>query len=151
MLQAISRFFRERIEERADADPERSLQLACAALLIEVSRADLSVDEAELKVVEDAIVRKFGIDAEQARELVELGRQEAARSTSDYDFVRLINEHFDPARKHRLVELFWEVAYADGVLDKYEEHLVRHLAELLHIPHRDFIALKLKVQERRGH
>ena len=61
-----------------------------------------------------------------------------------------MNEHFSAPEKVDLFSCLWQVAYADGRIDKYEEHLLRRIADLLHISHRDFIRTKLAVQERRS-
>ena len=63
---------------------------------------------------------------------------------------RLINRHFSQEEKNHIVELLWEVAYADGELDKYEEHLVRKLADLIYVPHRSFIRAKHRAKARLG-
>jgi len=64
-----------------------------------------------------------------------------------YQFTGLINQHFTPEQKVRVVEMLWQVAYADGHLDPYEEALVRKIADLIHVPHRQFIQAKHRVAE----
>ncbi|SRR5690606_6078327 len=149
MLDAIRRFFESRLTAAAP-DPEHRLQLATAALLLEVARADFDTHHVELAAVERAIGRTFRLSEAEVQELLRLAEDEVREATSDYAFTSLVNSGFDAADKIRLVELLWEVAYADGELDKHEEHLIRRIADLIYVPHREFIAAKLRVAERQG-
>lgn len=150
MLDAVRRFFEQRI---AAPDPGRSqehrIQLATAALLLEVARADRVTEDLELDAVELAIGRVFKLSREEANELIDLAEQEVEDSTSHFGFTSLVKDHFSPEEKVLLVEMLWRVAAADGRVDKYEESLVRRVADLIYVPHRDFIAAKLRVIDQR--
>ena len=152
MLQAIQRFFETHIappgNEADQGKAEHSYQLATAALLIEMSRADYEVKQAERLSIMEAIQRAFRLPPEETQELLRLAELEAEKSTSLHEFTSLINGHFSPEQKQHVVELLWQVAYADAQLDKYEEHLVRKIADLLYVPHKGFIQAKHKVQAR---
>lgn len=154
MLQAIQRFFEASIEKPAHAHggsaAEHAYQLATAALLIEMTRADHNVQQAERDAVTTAIRRTFELSVAEIDELVELAELEATEATSLYEFTSLINTHFEPDEKHRIIEQLWHVAFADGEIDKYEEHLVRQVAELIHVPHREFIQAKHRVKALHG-
>lgn len=152
MLAAIRRFFEEQLSPSSASkqSPEQRLQLATAALLLEVARADQDIHKLELVTVEDAITRTFQLSADAMADLIRLAEEQVRQSTSDYAFTSLVNKGFEHADKVRLVELLWEVAYADGELDKYEEHLIRRIAELIYVPHQEFIAAKLRVAEKVG-
>lgn len=146
MLNAIRQFFDTHIAElSSDPDPRERAhahRLATAALLIEMTRADQEVKAVEREAVARAIDKAFGLPAEETRKLVALAESEADQATSLYEFTRLINQHFSDDEKNRIIELLWEVAFADGELDKYEEHLVRKLADLIHVSHSTFIRAK---------
>jgi uncharacterized tellurite resistance protein B-like protein len=86
--------------------------------------------------------RAFELDASQTAELLTLAEQDANEATSLFEFTRLINKHFDAEQKQHFVELLWHVALADGEIDKYEDHLVRKVADLIHVPHLSFIRAK---------
>ena len=152
MLDSIKRFFDANVTAATQAsnpvDQERAYQLATAALLIEMTRADHDVKTVERGAVTQAVQRAFGLDASQTEELVELAEQEADAATSLYEFTRLINRHFDAKQKEHIVELLWHVALADGEIDKYEDHLVRKVADLIYVPHLSFIRAKHKAIER---
>ena len=68
-------------------------------------------------------------------------------STSLYEFTRVINDNYTPQQKLQLISAMWVVAYADGNLDKYEEHLIRRVAELTYVAHEDYIRAKLRAQD----
>lgn len=148
MLDAIQDFFRARIDPQHKAgDEQRSLQLATAALLFEMLRADHQEDPEERRTLESVLRKCFSLSRDETRELAALADDEAANAVSLYQFTGLINRHFSPQQKIQVVEMLWQVAYADGRLDRYEEALVRKIADLIHVPHRDFIRAKHRVAE----
>ena len=153
MLERIRGFFEERIAplvgDAPEADREHAFQLATAALMMEITRADHQIDDAEREAVGHAIRQAFELDEAETAELVHLAEEEAAEATSLYQFTSLVNERFPPEEKAHVMELLWQVAYSDGSLDKFEEHIVRRIADLIHVPHRVFIATKLKVADDR--
>ncbi len=152
MLQALSRLFRDSPHELpgppAGADRDRACRVAGAALLVEMSRADHEVTPVERDAIEGALRHVFGLDPPAAAALYREAERLADDATSLYEFTRLINDHFRPAEKEKLIELLWSVAFADGALDKYEEHLVRRVADLIHVSHRTFIRAKHRASER---
>ena len=133
--------------DTASSSIERDLELAAAALLVEMTRADDHVQAVEEASVIDAVRDAFGLDEAQAAALHERAVDRADEAVSLYEFTRLLNDRLDDARKQHLVELLWRVAAADGDIDRYEEHLVRKIADLLYVPHARFIQAKLRVLE----
>lgn len=152
MFASIKRFFDANLTAATQAsnpvDQERAYQLATAALLIEMTRADHDVKSIERTAVTQAVQRAFELDASQTEELLALAEEEADTATSLYEFTRLINRHFDAKQKEHIVELLWHVALADGEIDKYEDHLVRKVADLIYVPHMAFIRAKHNAIER---
>lgn len=148
MLDTFKSFFSQRVLAGAGEQPsEHSLKLAAAALLLEVSRADFDIQDEELSVVAQRLRKTFELDEAETEELVNIALSESEESLSLHPFVRMINENFEADQKRHIVEDMWRVAYADGELDKYEEHRIRKIAELLYVSHGDFIRAKLRVQE----
>ena len=82
--------------------------------------------------------------------MIGLSHSEKHEATDYYAFTSLLNAHYTQQQKIKLVEDLWQLAYADNELDKYEEHLLRRLADLLHVPHHDFIRTKHKVLKERN-
>ena len=152
MLDSIRKFFRDHMatDPAADAAGAASrARVAAAALLVEVVRSDHKFPEVEREAVMASAGRKFGLDEASARALVELAEAEAKEAHDLYQFTSLINASFSPEQKVRLVEELWRVAWADDVLHHYEEHVIRKVADLIHVPHSAFIAAKLRVQDAR--
>jgi uncharacterized tellurite resistance protein B-like protein len=148
VLRAIQDYFRSKIEPDLRAGPDQhGLQLATAALLFEMLRADADEHPEERDILERALQATFMLSDSETQELARLAEREAAESVSLYQFTGLINKHFSRDDKVRVVEMLWQVAYADGRLDRYEEALVRKIAELIHVPHRQFMQAKHRVMQ----
>lgn len=124
---------------------ERDLQLASAALLVEVSTADHSLDAREEHAIIEAIRKTYAMDRTDIEALVQEAKTISANAPSLYDFTRVINEHCSEEEKYRLVCECWRVAFTDGHLDKYEDHRIRKIAELIYLPHSLYIKAKLEV------
>lgn len=150
MLQNISIFFEKYLNPTLESDTGDEvidrLHLASAALMIELSKADYSIDDSELKKISSILQKKFDLPEDTLEELFDLAQQEAEDATSLYQFTSLINEAYEYPAKITLIQNMWEVAFADGNLDRYEEHLIRKVAELLYVSHSDFIKTKLAVK-----
>ena len=138
---ALRRLFGGRAQP---VDEEHARRLAVAQLLLEIARADLDVATAEMAVVRAHLARAYALDDAQLDELVATASSRVERSVSLHDTVQVINQALGPDDKARIIGALWQVAYADGRLDPYEEALLRRLAELLYVPHGTFIREKLK-------
>jgi uncharacterized tellurite resistance protein B-like protein len=145
MLKSIRDFFERNVV--SDARPQHTIELATAALLIEVVRIDRETQPAERDAVLRAVHEKFGLSGAEADELLRLAEEEMRQSTDYYQFTSLINARFTHEQKQRVIELMWRVAYADDVLSAHELHLMRKIAGLLHVPDGDYIAAKLRAKE----
>lgn len=145
MIGALRKLFETPPEETA-AQREHRARLAAAALLIETARADFSEDRTEESALEGLLRESLGLQAAEITHLVEQASTELDEATSLYDFTRVINDHFSVAQKQELITNMWRVAYADGRLDKYEEALIRQVAELTYVTHSDYIRAKLAAQ-----
>jgi uncharacterized tellurite resistance protein B-like protein len=157
MLRSIQRFYNEFIQPRPEPDgitnrevTDRALRLATAALLIEVTRADRAVSEAEMAVVDEVLRDTFDLTEAEAQELIALGEAQAAEAVSLYEFTYLIDKGFDAAHKREIVALLWRVVFADARMEAHEEALVRRVAELIHVPHKDFIDTKIEARKAAG-
>ena len=148
MLQRIKNFFDQHLAPGPSAGDERDsehvLRLAIGALLLEMTRMDGEIWPEQRKAVETAVLEHFDLEEEEVAELLELAEAERADSTDYFQFTSLVNRAYSPHQKIRLVELLWRIAYANESLHKYEEHLVRKVADLLYVPHSAFIAAKLR-------
>jgi len=121
---------------------KEDVPLAVAVLLVEVARADYERDNAESDVLRRLVEQAFGLDDDDVTELLRRAEAEVDVTVALDRHVDLINRHCSAEEKYDLVKGLWEVAMADGELHHYEEHLVRRLADLLYVPHRQFIRSK---------
>jgi uncharacterized tellurite resistance protein B-like protein len=133
----------ERIERANDSRSSPPPNLAVAVLLLECARADFDSSPAELDAVRDALAGHFGLSASDADALVRDAGAESKRSVSLYDYVGRLNRELDADTKRGVVSMLWRIAWADGRIDPQEEALIRRLADLLYVPHAQFVQEKL--------
>ncbi len=125
---------------------EYVLQMATATLLLEVVRADFEVQQSELDKIRHLLSEQFKLSADELEQMIREAWEEADRLVSLQHITRQLNEQFSEPEKIRVIEMMWEVVFADGNLDHYEEHLVRQVAELLYLPHSAFIKARHKAE-----
>ncbi len=119
-----------------------SLQLAAAVLLIEVAKADFSLADEEKSRLLDLIQTGFNLRDDEVADLQRLALDAAESSASLHRYIETINRGYSAQQKVSLVSMMWKVAIADGEIHHYEEHLIRRIADLLYVPHKDFIRTK---------
>ncbi len=131
----------------AAVDDSRSLQLATAVLMVEVMRSDARFNPQERAAAVAALRTQFTLtDDELARLLTQA--EHTAQGANDYfGFTSAMNDHYTQAQKIMVVELMWQVAYADGHLDAHENHVISKVAGLLHVTHGEYIAAKLHAKQ----
>lgn len=145
MIASLTRFFETCLKPVAQEAPQHAqhrLQLASAALLLELAHADHEFSEAEQRALEAILRECYELSDAELKELWQLAQAEKANATSLYQFTALFNEHYDYPAKVQLLANLWRVAWADGRLDRYEEHTIRKVADLLYMSHKDFIQTK---------
>jgi uncharacterized tellurite resistance protein B-like protein len=150
MITGLKDFFRRYVEPATQPDTggsEHALQVATAALLLEMMRMDSRIAEEERAAVAEVMREQFHLDAGEFAAIRELAEQAAHKAHDYYQFTSLINQRCDAAQKVRIVENLWRVAMADGHLDAHELHLMRKLADLLYVGHADYIAAKQRARE----
>ena len=150
MLTSLKQFFEVNVIAKVDAEAssESTIEFAAAMLMLEISRADSSIDSDERQVIDKVLKTQFHLSEEQASELLALAEKEVDHNVSLHDFTRAINEEMSQADKIKIVEYLWQVAYADSVLDKYEEYFIRKIADLLYVSHKDYIKTKHRAAEK---
>ena len=120
----------------------RTLELACAALMFEVARADFTVETTEQDAVTSLLTAQFNLSADEVSTITEAAVEQADAATCLFEFTRTLNELASAEQKRNLLAMMWRVAMADNALSRYEEHVIRKVADLLYVPHGDFIAAK---------
>lgn len=121
-----------------------------AMLLLECARADFEQQPAELDEVRRLLGSELGLSGAALDELLRDAGQTARESVSLHGAVSRLNAELAPDDKRRLMAWLWRVALADGRIDAHEEHLLRKLADLLHVAHADFVRTRLAVEQGRS-
>ena len=145
MLKKIkSLFFKTSEEETAEVQVTQTIDKTCASLIIEVALADKVFDESEINLLKKMLLDTYSLKLDDANELIANAEKTVNESTSLYGYTREVNDNFDYQSKLDLLDQLWRMAFADGNIDKYEEHVVRKISDLIHITHNDFIQSKLR-------
>jgi uncharacterized tellurite resistance protein B-like protein len=129
------------------ADDE--VRLAAGALLVHAMRIDGTAAEAEHAKMKETLTQRFELADEELAELIEASQDADSNANDLYQFTSKLTRHLDQPGRQRIVEMLWEVVYADDVLDAYEDNLVWRVAELLGVSTRDRMDLKKQVRARR--
>ena len=146
MLTKLQNFFDKYLGQNTETviPLERRLQMATAALMVEMLHVDEQVTDDEEEKLRELLEQRFNLSSSEIDSLIDLANNKKNDATDYLQFTSLLNKYYSQQQKIDLVEDLWQLAYADHELDKYEEHLLRRLAELLHVPHQDFIRTKHK-------
>ena len=147
-LRSIGKFFTQivkRTEQKPahvkdNKQPIQAPDLASAALMFEVIRADQNIKPEELAAIKNILATSLSNNEVDAA--IRLAANETEEAVSLYQFTARITEHFDREERITLIRNMWCLAFADNAIDKYEEHVIRKVAELIHVPHADFIRAK---------
>lgn len=136
---------KKEVSQAPSESPEASqeqINMACAALLLEVAEADYVDDPCETRAIIKALETELNLRHSEVQALLVKAHAETAGATDLFPYTHLLNQRLDHNQKCAILTAMWRVAFADGNLDKYEEHLIRRVYELLHLDHADFIAAK---------
>lgn len=146
MRKILLKFLTIETIETSPADIEHALRVATAVLLVEVARADFIIVPSEKLRLRELLEQQFHLSTQELDALLEEAEADADRMVSIQHVTRLLNEHYDHAMKRRVVEMMWQLVYADGEKDHYEEHLIRQVADLLYVSHSEFIQARHKAE-----
>ncbi len=140
MLDRIKAFFNVQLEAGetiAGHHGTDQLQLAAVALLVEAAQMDDDFGAAERSKIIELVQRRFALSEAESQELLQAASEKVDQSIQIFGFTRVIDDGFSEDERIELMEMLWEVAYADGELHDYEANLMRRLAGLLHVSDRD--------------
>lgn len=144
MLSKISLFFKNLTDEMSvQESPLLSLELACAVLLCEVMRADGTLTVTEEIMLNKTLSQQFSLTPSEIDEIFAKAQQLSENATDFYQFTSTLNQHYSLEQRIKIVGLLWQVAYADGELASIEEHIIRKIADLLHLNHSEYIQSKI--------
>jgi uncharacterized tellurite resistance protein B-like protein len=140
----------EEVETSSPKTISKKYQVATAALLIEIAKADGNFSNEERNRIIDLMRTDFNLDDECVDELLELSEQKVKDSVSIYEFSSVINESFTQLQKLDLIKNLWRIIYEDGNLDSHEDRLIKIIGSTLNLEHRDIIGAKLFVKQELG-
>ena len=143
MFDHLRKLLRDTASHAPAQSPADEQRLAAAVLLLEIARADYDHHDAERAALRAGLAREFGVPEAALDALLGEAAQKAQQSVSLFEFVQTLNRTMSPDEKRGLLRLLWQVAHADGRVDPHEEHLLRRIADMLHLDHADFIRGKL--------
>jgi len=149
MINRLKIFFEQHlsiVSVESEEDLEQRLQLASAVLLLEVAHADRHYSEQEKVRIHKAIADNFSLSEANINSLMELADTKSEEATDYHQFTSLLNKKFSLEQKTRLIELMWQVAFADGELDIHEDHFIRKIAELLYLRHSEMLSARERAQ-----
>ena len=142
-------FFKKIEEDNLDEQKyEFDIELVGCALAYEVAKADGSIDLDELEKIKVELTKRsnaLGLDSDEVLKTIEMQSNE---SVSFNDFINQINDNFLQDQKLEMIDLLWQTAYADNILDVDEERLIRRIADMIRI--KDMQVLKLKDKAKQG-
>ncbi|MAL78449.1 MAG: hypothetical protein CMN55_04960 [Sneathiella sp.] len=125
-------------------------RVATAALLVEAALSDNDFQDVERDAITAVLVRHYGISDADAREVVHQAEIAHAESEQLFYFTRTIKDSFPFESRVQMIEMLWEIAYADGKLSKFEANLVRRIAGLIYVSDRDRGDARKRVMARLG-
>jgi uncharacterized tellurite resistance protein B-like protein len=120
------------------------LILATCILLLEVSKSDDSFDDIEKEKILSILEQNFNLNTQQTSFLFKIADKKNDEMISLYEWTAKINELCSYSDKKKLMKFLWDIAYADGRIDKYEDYTIRKISDLLYVKHSDFIKAKLR-------
>jgi len=123
----------------------RDIRTATCALFLEMALTDGEFSETEQDRVLSILKNDYDLSEEDALALIEETSLELEQSIDLWQFTKRINQSYSSEEKMRVIQMLWQIVYADGSLDKHEHYLVRKLSKLLRLSHEELIEAKRRV------
>lgn len=130
MFDTIAKWLTGPVTQPGDPD---ALQLAIVVLLVQAAQMDDHFDESERATIARLLAARFGLTAEDITRLVAVAEQRAEASSGLLPFTRTVVDRLTVPERIQIVEMLYEVVYADGTLDPDEDALVRRIAGLIYV------------------
>lgn len=142
----------------ADGDPAAGpagsdlddARIAAAALAVHVIAVDGVVEDSERATLRQSLAREFSLSETDTDALIEIAQERDRDAVDLYGFTSVLNRRMDEDGRLRVVEMLWEMVYADGTVHEFEDNTLWRIAELLHVPPRERIRLRKLVEGHSG-
>lgn len=132
-----------------DGGPEfDDFQLALAGLLVHVAAVDESYHDDEHERLKALLEKHFDLTPEVTDRLVQAGRLREQAAVDIYTFTRVLTKKLDQPGRQEVVEMLWEIAFADRTIHEYESNLVWRASELLGVSRADRLAMRDQIRQR---
>ncbi|MBE9555544.1 MAG: TerB family tellurite resistance protein [Proteobacteria bacterium] len=150
MVDFIRDFLFRRKGKAPDGEPhdKAELRLAAAALLVEAAKLDGAFDGMERVRIASLLKDRFGMESADVAELIEAADEETELAGGLYGFTKEVRANFDNDERVSMIEMLWEVAYADGSLHDFESNMLRRVAGLLYVTDRESGEARKRVLDR---
>jgi Uncharacterized protein conserved in bacteria len=122
-------------------------RLATAALLVHVANVDGKIAPLERQRLREIIENRFGLDAGMTTRLLERAAESEKEAVDFFHFTSVLKRSLDDDGRHKIIEMMWDVVFADGDVTEFEENVIWRVAELLGVSTRDRVMLRQKVSE----
>lgn len=150
MFDTLKSLFAEISGRRAEEPPVLDERLATAALLVHTIAVDGAIKPKERHALREALTHHFGLSRSEADDLIEVARERDNEAVDLYGFTSVLKRSLEPAGRERVIEMMWEIVYADGGVHEFEDNMVWRVAELLGVSARDRIRLRKRIEARSG-
>lgn len=148
MINLVKQFFgktKTAYSDQKKKEESHDIRIATCALLLEMANIDGEFSEEEQKNLISMLKKNFQLSDEYTAELIKSSQKELQGSIDLWQFTNLINQNYSRDEKIHIVEMIWEIVYADGKLDKHEDYLIHKLGKLLRLSHKELINTKVKI------
>jgi len=140
---------RTSISDTNTNEMRKTMNLISGALMVEVMAADHDFNSEEELKLKEILLNRFEIPESEIKKISEQMKKRADDATSLYEYTSLINENFNREEKLDLIRNLWAIAFADKILDRYEDSVIRRVCELTYVSHSDFIKTKLEMKNKK--
>ena len=140
---------RTSISDTNTNEMRKTMSLISGALMVEVMAADHDFNSEEELKLKEILLNRFEIPESEIKKISEQMKKRADDATSLYEYTSLINENFNREEKLDLIRNLWAIAFADKILDRYEDSVIRRVCELTYVSHSDFIKTKLEMKNKK--
>jgi len=142
MMNKIQRFLNDIFTEQCISHSEVSLDIACAVLLVEVMKADNLITIQEQQHIAKVLTVQFSLTPLEVDDLINSAIELSENANDFYQFTSVINKQYTPEQKVKIIEILWKLALSDGELAAIEQHVIRKIADLLHLRHQEYTLAK---------
>ena len=149
MLKRLEKFFKDNIQDSDNSNPASSgdrIKVATTVLFLEMAYADFEIDPQEEHEIKSALHDLFDIDETEITGLIQDAKIQRASKNDIWNFTNSLKSEFDKSERLEILDRLWQLVFADGRVDKYEDALIRKITTLLGLEHGDMIQSKLKTQ-----